>query len=165
MPQNYFTAVQTVKLMSLTATGAAASAASVTAQLNQTHAFLYMQLPLWYFYIAMVVLSFIGAFWSLATDTMQVRGNAAQKVVTAITIGLVSSFVVLPLVSEQPPVAVMLAVALAGSFSGTVLLFLIADIINDEELRGAVKKIIKASLLGIIQGAVDRISSFIKGGK
>lgn len=165
MPKNYLSAVQTAKYLTLSATGAAASAASLGAQLNQTHAFLYLQLPLWYFYVAMVVLSFIGAFWALATDTMQVRGNAISKVVTAITVGLVSSFIILPLVTEQPPVAVMMFVALAGSFSGTVLLYLLANVLGDDELRESVLKVIKDSIHTVIIDRIERLIAFLSGGK
>jgi hypothetical protein len=163
MPQSYLAATQVAKGIMVTASSAAASAAGigVSTQLNQTHAFLHLQLPLWYFYIAMIILSFVGAFWALFTDTMQSRGNPFLKAVVAFTVGIVSSFVILPLFSEEPPLAVMLVVALAGSFSGTVLLFLIADVMNDQQLRADVLKILKTGVIDIIRMAVNRVKSVI----
>jgi len=162
MPHNYFAASQVAKGILFTATGAAASAVSLGAQLNQTYAFLYLQLPLWYFYIAMVVLSFIGAFWALFTDTMQSRGNPVLKALVAVTVGLVSSFVVLPMFAAQPPVEVMLGVSLAGSFSGTVLLFLIADVLNDDKLKRDVVTVLKMGVLEAVTIVVDRFKSIVK---
>ena len=169
MPQNYFAAVQVAKGIMFTATGAAASAVGLGAQLNQTYAFLYLQLPLWYFYVAMVILSFIGSFWALFTDTMQSRGNPLLKTLVAFTVGLVSSFIILPMFAQQPPVEVMLGVALAGSFSGTVLLFLIADVLNDEKLRNDVVTVLKMGVVEVATIIVERVKSIVtaifKGGR
>lgn len=168
MPQNYFAAAQVAKGMMFAATGAAASAVGLGAQLNQTYAFLYLQLPLWYFYVAMVILSFLGSFWALFTDTVQARGNPYLKTLVAFTVGIVSSFIILPMFSAQPPVEVMLGMALAGSFSGTVLLFLVADVINDEELRREVLVVLKTGVIEVVKVVASRVMSVVnaifKGG-
>ena len=168
MPQNYFAAVQVAKGMAFSTVSLAVSAVGVGAQLNQTHAFLYMDLPLWYFYIAMVVLSFVGALWSMFTDTMQARGNPALKLIVAFTVGIVASFVVLPIFASEPPVAVMLFISLAGSFSGTVLLFLIADVLNDNELRQSIITVAKQAVLDTFKSLADRVraiaAAIFKGG-
>lgn len=168
MPQNYFAAVQVAKGMAFSTVSLAVSAVGVGAQLNQTHAFLYMELPLWYFYIAMVVLSFVGALWSMFTDTMQARGNPALKLIVAFTVGIVASFVVLPVFASEPPVAVMLFISLAGSFSGTVLLFLIADVLNDNELRQSIITVAKQAVLDTFKSLADRVraiaAAIFKGG-
>lgn len=170
MPQNYFAATQIAKGFVFSVSGVAASATAVGlgAQLNQTYAFLYLQLPLWYFYIAMIVLSFIGSFWALFTDTLQSRGNPILKVLVAVSVGLVSSFIILPMFSNQPPVEVMLGVSLAGSFSGTVLLFLIADVLNDEVLRKDVVLVVKTGIREGVVMVVNRMQSILaaifKGG-
>lgn len=168
MPQNYFAAVQVAKGIAFSTVSLAVSAVGVGAQLNQTHAFLYMELPLWYFYIAMVVLSFVGALWSMFTDTMQARGNPALKLIVAFTVGIVASFVVLPVFASEPPVAVMLFISLAGSFSGTVLLFLIADVLNDNELRQSIITVAKQAVLDTFKSLADRVraiaAAIFKGG-
>lgn len=168
MPQNYFAAVQVAKGIVLTAAGAAASAVGLGAQLNQTYAFLYLQLPLWYFYLAMIVLSFVGSFWALFTDTVQSRGNPYLKMFVAFSVGIVSSFIILPMFSSQPPVEVMLGMALAGSFSGTILLFLVADVINDEELRREVLVVLKTGVVEVITVIASRgkaiVNAIFKGG-
>lgn len=168
MPQNYFAAVQVAKGMVFSTVSLAVSAVGVGAQLNQTHAFLYMELPLWYFYIAMVILSFVGALWSMFTDTMQARGNPALKLIVAFTVGIVASFVVLPVFASEPPVAVMLFISLAGSFSGTVLLFLIADVLNDNELRQSIITVAKQAVLDTFKSLADRAraiaAAIFKGG-
>ena len=168
MPQNYFAAVQVAKGIAFSTVSLAVSAVGVGAQLNQTHAFLYMELPLWYFYIAMVILSFVGALWSMFTDTMQARGNPALKLIVAFTVGIVASFVVLPVFASEPPVAVMLFISLAGSFSGTVLLFLIADVLNDNELRQSIIAVAKQAVLDTFKSLADRVraiaAAIFKGG-
>ena len=144
MPQN-IAVVTTAKLFALSAMGAAASAASaanaasLSMQLNEPYLFFYLQLPLWFIFIAMIILTFLSAFISLATDYMRAaQGTTASKFATAITVGLVISFVVLPtFISEPTPGLMMLTAAVAG-FSGTILLYLAGRLISNKELHDAV---------------------------
>ena len=83
--------IATAKALVLSTAGTAASIASVGVQLNQPHLFLYMQLPLWFFLISMVVLSFLGAFLALLTDYMKGTGSKLGKFFTAFTVAKLKS--------------------------------------------------------------------------
>lgn len=159
MLSRYIDALTSIKYLTLATSATAASVAGLSAQLGQTHAFLYLQLPIWYFYVGMVGLSIVGALLSLLTDTMQVRGNAFTKVLTAIAIGLISSFIILPIIATEPPVGFMLLTALAGSFSGTVVIYLLAGVINDDALRAEMKEVLTLALRVIV---IKRINKLIK---
>ena len=48
----------------------ASAATGLTQQLNQTHPFLYLDLPIWLFFAAAVILSMMGSLVSLFVDLM-----------------------------------------------------------------------------------------------
>ena len=137
MPQN-IAAFQTAKLLTLSAAGTAASAASISAQLGQTHNFFYLQLPLWLFFIAMIVLTFAGAFLSLTTDYMRTRGTTLSKLTTAVVVALFVSFIVLPTIITEPSVGLMMVTAFFGGLSGTILTYVFMRLLNNKELQDAV---------------------------
>ena len=163
MPQN-LAVFTTAKLLALSAMGAAASAASaanaasLSMQLKEPYLFFYLQLPLWFLFITMVVLTFVGAFLSLTTDYMRARGTTASKLTTAITVGLVISFVVLPtFITEPTPGLMMLTAAVAG-FSGTILLYLAGRLITNKELLDAVTDLIVQRAIKFLATALDLIT-------
>lgn len=157
MPQN-IAVFNTAKLLTLSATGAAASAASFSAQLNQTHGFFYLQLPLWFLFVGMVVLTFVGAFISLTTDYMRSRGTMAGKVSTAVVVGLFISFVVLPTIITEPSAGLMLVTAFVGGLSGTILAYVALRLLSNKELLDAVVDLISTRALKFLGTALDLIS-------
>lgn len=154
----------TAKLLALSAMGAAASAASaanaasLSMQLNEPYLFFYLQLPLWFLFIAMIVLTFASAFLSLTTDYMRARGTKTSKFSTALIVGLVISFVVLPtFITEPSPGLMMLTAAVAG-FSGTILLYLAGRLISNKELHDAVIDLIVHRAIKFLGVALDLIT-------
>lgn len=154
----------TAKLLALSAMGAAASAASVanaaslSMQLNEPYLFFYLQLPLWFLFITMIVLTFVGAFLSLTTDYMRARGTKTSKFSTALIVGLVISFVVLPtFITEPSPGLMMLTAAVAG-FSGTILLYLAGRLISNKELHDAVIDLIVHRAIKFLGTVLDLVT-------
>lgn len=163
MPQN-LAVFTTAKLLALSAMGAAASAASaanaasLSMQLNEPYLFFYLQLPLWFLFITMVVLTFVGAFLSLTTDYMRARGTKTSKFSTALIVGLVISFVVLPaFITEPSPGLMMLTAAVAG-FSGTILLYLAGRLVSNKELHDAVIDLIVHRAIKFLGTALDLVT-------
>ena len=154
----------TAKLLALSAMGTAASAASaanaasLSMQLNEPYLFFYLQLPLWFLFIAMIVLTFASAFLSLTTDYMRARGTKTSKFSTALIVGLVISFVVLPtFITEPSPGLMMLTAAVAG-FSGTILLYLAGRLISNKELHDAVIDLIIHRAIKFLGVALDLVT-------
>ncbi len=163
MPQN-LAVFTTAKLLALSAMGAAASAASaanaasLSMQLNEPYLFFYLQLPLWFLFITMIVLTFVGAFLSLTTDYMRARGTKTSKFSTALIVGLVISFVVLPtFITEPSPGLMMLTAAVAG-FSGTILLYLAGRLISNKELHDAVIDLIVHRAIKFLGTVLDLVT-------
>ncbi len=151
MHQN-LAAIHAAKQLTLSTAGTAASVASLSVQLNQPHAFLYLQLPLWFFFVSMTVLAFIGAFLALMTDYMRNRGTRTGKFVTALTVGLVLSFVILPTLIETPSVGWLQVTAFFGAFSGTILTYIVVRLFSDEQLHEAVLQVLKDSIIKLLKG-------------
>lgn len=150
--------LEAAKLLTLSTAGTAASAAGISAQLGQTHAFFYLQLPLWFFYIAMIVLAFAGAFLSLTTDYMRSRGTACGKFGTAMIVGLVISFVVLPTLITEPSAGLMMVTAFFGGLSGTILTYVAMRLLNNKELQDAVIDLIVQRAIKFLGVALDLIA-------
>lgn len=157
MPHN-IAAFKTAQLLTLSVAGTAASAAGISAQLGQTHAFFYLQLPLWLFFIAMIVLTFAGAFLSLTTDYMRSRGTYWGKFGTALTVGLVVSFVVLPTIIREPSVGLMMVTAFFGGLSGTILTYVCMRLLSNKELQDAVIDLIVQRFIKFLGVALDLIT-------
>lgn len=161
MPDRYLATAYFIKCLVLASVstamslaGAATAVATSTnlwTQLNKTHVYMGLAIPLWIIGVAIVLLSFVGAFWSLQTDTLQGKGSLTVKILTAITVGLVASFVIAPAVTDTPNIFIMMIVSLLGSFAGTVLLYLFAQLINNKELQAAVIEIISGSVKGFLR--------------
>lgn len=151
--------LEAAKLLTLSTAGTAASAAGISAQLGQTHAFFYLQLPLWFFYIAMIVLAFAGAFLSLTTDYMRSRGTPWGKFGTAMIVGLVISFVVLPTLITEPSAGLMMITAFGGGLSGTILTYVTMRLLNNKELLDAVIDLIVQRAIKFLGVALDLLAN------
>lgn len=147
MPQNYFAAIQTAKYLVASASGTALSAAGLLVQLNQPHVFLYLNLPFWFFLASTIALVFLGAFLSLKNDYMQTQGTPLGNFGLALSVGLVLSFVVLPVVQPEPSVGLMQLSGFFGGLFGTILMRVAVDLVGDEELRQSVVRVGKAFLI------------------
>lgn len=172
MPQNYLAAVQITKMLvlsalgtAITAVGTAVKAPDIVVQLNERHSFLYLEIPFWWFLAASVVLAIIGAIWSLTTDTLKGRGNLVIKMLTAVTVGLAMSFIVLPAVMPEPEVSHLMISALFGSYAGTILLYLLARLLNDQDMHDAVIAVSKKALIDGWSKAVSIIIALLPGGR
>ncbi len=154
----------TAKLLALSAMGAAASAASaanaasLSMQLNEPYLFFYLQLPLWFLFIAMIVLTFASAFLSLTTDYMRARGTKTSKFSTALIVGFVISFVVLPTFITEPSPGLMMLTSSVGAFSGTSLLYLAGRLISNKELHDAVIDLIAHRAIKFLGTALDLVT-------
>ncbi|MDO4440562.1 MAG: hypothetical protein Q4B81_00080 [Moraxella sp.] len=139
-----------------------AMAGSIFHQASQTHVFLHMNLPLWIFFVAVIVLSAFGSFASMLTDAMQV--DVRHKIANffmGFGIGLLSAFVILPSLSSNPSVGMMMITALAFSFSGSVLIHNLGRIMRSDEFSDGIHdtanhagKTIKHRLIAILKAAI-----------
>lgn len=135
------------------------TAIALNEQLNANHEYLYLQLPLWFFFLMTVILSFVGAMSSLLTDTMQATiTDKIKSLFLGFTIGLIGAFVILPLATTKPNVILMMFTALALSFSGTVLLHNLNDLLRSNDAKDGIKSAykdiggaIKDYLVGIVK--------------
>lgn len=124
----------------------ATSAAGLNEQLSHTYPFLYLNLPLWFFFLLTFLLSVVGAFGSLFVDRMAETGlSVTQKLsnfIVGVVTGLVGAFIILPSITGgEPEMSVMLLTALAMSFLGTILIRNIGDLARSAELWDEVKSI------------------------
>lgn len=156
--------MQTGTSITMMVSGNVAGAGSVAVlhQMSQTHAFLHMALPLWWFFLAVVLLSLFGSLASLLTDTMQ--SGVRRRILNFIMgffFGLLSAFVVLPSLSSNPSMGVMMLTALVFSFSGTVLLHNFGRIMRSDEFSDglsstatSVGKTLKSRILAVLKAAI-----------
>lgn len=155
MQQNM--AVATVKYFALSSSGTLAAAASLGAQLNTPHVYLNLHLPYWVFLLSMVLLNFIGAFFALKIDYMQVSGSPISNFFTAFTVGLILSFVVIPTISPTSGVGLMQFGSFISGLCGTIFLRVIINILNRQDLWEAIVDLIVSNsikLANIVIGLV-----------
>lgn len=133
-------------------------AAGLNSQLNQTHNFLYLDLPIWIFFVLAIILSLAGSFFSLLTDLMNDPSlTFGQKIINltlGFSVGVISTFVVLPTITTKPPVQILLITALIMSFVGAILVKNIGDFVRNPELWLAVRTVLKNLIL-------ERLESFV----
>lgn len=156
--------ITTKIVTTLAGTTTAGSSLSVLQQLSVLYPFLYLQLPLYIFFILIAVMCLLGSLAALLTDVMDSEPNSFKKVSLAFGTGLVSAFVVLPSLVAAPSMGTLLLTALGASFSGTVLVFIFAQVLKDKTLQTTIKDSISKS---IIYG-FSKLSKFIDalaGGK
>lgn len=135
-------AVATIKYLALSGSGTLAATASLGAQLNTTHVYLNLHLPYWVFLVSMVLLNFVGAFFALKIDYMQVNGSAMSNFFTAVMVGLILSFVVIPTISPTSGVGLMQLASFISGLCGTILLRVIINILNRQDLQEAIVDLI-----------------------
>ena len=129
-------AVETVKHLALSSSGTViAVTMGLGEQLNASHEYLNLQLPYWVFLVSMIVLNFIGAFFALKTDYMQANGSKVGNFFTAVLVGFVLSFVVLPVANPTSSVGLMQIASFISGLCGTILLRVIINILNRQDLQ------------------------------
>ena len=144
------------KHISLYAGSTMMGAASIGFQLQARHKYMQLDLPLWMFLIATVLLIFGGAAFSLKTDTLQADTGKVSKYLTACAMGTVVTFIVLPLIVSEPnPVLIMLT-GIISSFSGTILLYLLTKVLQDKTLHAAIIEILTSAIKDFVVGSVER---------
>lgn len=135
---------------------------SLIEQLNVLYPFLYLLLPLYAFFIMIVVMCLVGSLAALLTDVMDNEPNTFKKVITAFGVGLISAFIVLPSLVAAPSMGTLMLTALGSSFSGTVLVFIFAQVIKDKEIQTSIKNSIGKSLLYAFS-KIERFVDFLSG--
>lgn len=143
----------------------ATSAVGLTQQLNQPHEFLYLQLPLWMFFLATLALSLIGSLGSLYIDAIRESNlSFGQKIINlglGFLVGIIGAFLILPALVAKPPVLVILLTALTMSFIGVVLVRNIGDLVRSQELWNAAKEVCKEVLVFLKDLLIERIKIFV----
>lgn len=130
------------------------SAAGLAHQLNQTHPFLYLDLPIWIFFVGAFMLAIVGSFGSLYIDTMREANlSYTQKFVNlslGFMTGLIGAFIILPAFTAAPPMPLLLLTSLVMSFVGTVAIRNIGELVRSEELWDAAKVILTERLQTLV---------------
>lgn len=161
MPSNFAAAKATIAMIAGSSAGLVGAPTiatmALTDQLKRPHEFLYLHLPIWYFFLAAFVLSAIGAVSALFTDAMSDPklikssiGRKAGKVIVGFVTGIIGSFIVLPSFTAHPPMGVFLLTSLIVSFSGSVLIHNLGELKRDEELQASVRRLIVSKLKDLI---------------
>lgn len=136
----------------------ASGSMSIAQQLSVLYPFLYLQLPLYVFFIMIAVAAFIGSVAALLTDVMENEKSNFKKIFFAFGTGLTSSFIILPSIVTAPTMGILILTALGTSFSGTILVYILAQVIKDKNIQKGVKNSIgKTILYGLskLEGFVD----------
>lgn len=130
--------------------------ASIGLQLQERHKYMQLDLPLWLFLIATVILIFAGAAFSLRTDTMRTETSKVSKYLTACAVGIIVTFIVLPLVFKEPNPVWIMFTGVMSSFSGTVLLYLLTKVLQDKNLHDAIIETLTTAIRDFVVGSVSR---------
>lgn len=167
MPQSFFTMKATSGLVissaNLVLTGL--SAVAINEQLNVPHEFLHMSLPLWWFFVFTFILSAIGAIASYWTDTMQnTTHNKFGNLMMGFVLGVIGAFILLPAFTSNPSVGLMMITGLAFSFSGTVLLHNLGEVLRSKELSDGVQGTATEAGSAIKKRLIAVLKAFIGGG-
>ena len=146
---------------------AVASAASGLAQqLNQTHPFLYLDLPIWMFFAVAVILAMIGSLISLFIDLMAQPplspAHLALNLILGFMTGIVGAFVLLPSFTAKPTMPLLLLTALSMSFLGTVIVRNISELLRSTELWQSIKIALRDIILESIGIFKDLIVERLK---
>ena len=148
-------AIATVKYFAISSSGTLAAAASLGAQLNTPHVYLNLHLPYWVFLLSMVLLNFVGAFFALKIDYMQVSGSKISNFFTAVTVGLILSFIVIPTVSPKSGVGLMQIASFVSGLCGTIFLRVIINILNRQDLWEAIVDLIVSNSIKLASTVVS----------
>ena len=137
---------------------------SLAQQLSVLYPFLYLQLPLYVFFILIALAALLGATAALLTDVMENEKNNFKKVAFAFGIGLTSSFIILPSIITAPTMGTLILTSLGMSFSGTILIFIMAQVLKDKTLQTTIKNSISKSLIYVFSKA-EKFIDYIAGNK
>ncbi len=148
-------AIATVKYLAISSSGTLAAAASLGAQLNTPHVYLNLHLPYWVFLLSMVLLNFIGAFFALKIDYMQANGSAISNFFTAVVVGLILSFIVIPTISPTSGVGLMQIASFISGLCGTIFLRVIINILNRQDLQEAIVDLIVSNSIKLANIVID----------
>ncbi len=158
-------AIATLKNLALSGSGTIAAAASIGQQLNVPHVYLNLQLPYWVFLLLMVLLNFVGAFFALKIDYIQANGSAISNFFTAVIVGLILSFIVIPTISPTSGVGLMQIAAFISGLCGTILLRVAINILNRQDLQEALVDLIVSNSIKlaktVVELAVEHTSKFV----
>lgn len=158
-------AIATVKYLAISSSGTLAAAASLGAQLSTPHVYLNLHLPYWVFLLSMVLLNFIGAFFALKIDYMQANGSTISNFFTAVLVGLILSFIVIPTISPTSGVGLMQIAAFISGLCGTIFLRVIINILNRQDLQEAIVDLIVSNSIKlaktVVELAVEHTSKFV----
>lgn len=150
-------AVTAVKHLIISSSGTLAAAAGLGAQLNAPHVYLNLHLPYWVFLLSMVILNFVGAFFALKIDYMQASGSAISNFFTAVMVGLVLSFVVIPTISPTSGVGLMQIAAFISGLCGTIFLRVIINILNRQDLQEAIVDLIVSNSIKLADIVINLV--------
>lgn len=150
-------AVTAVKHLIISSSGTLAAAAGLGAQLNAPHVYLNLHLPYWVFLLSMVILNFVGAFFALKIDYMQANGSAISNFFTAVMVGLVLSFVVIPTISPTSGVGLMQIAAFISGLCGTIFLRVIINILNRQDLQEAIVDLIVSNSIKLADIVINLV--------
>ena len=150
-------AIATVKYLAISSSGTIAAAASLGAQLNTPHVYLSLHLPYWVFLVSMVVLNFCGAFFALRIDYMQDSGSKAGNFFTAVLVGLILSFVVIPTISPSVGVGLMQIASFISGLCGTILLRVVINILSRQDLQDAIADLIVGNTIKLAKTLVELV--------
>lgn len=148
--------------LAVTGVSAATTSLTIAQQLNVLYPFLYLMLPLWVFFSAVVIVSLLGATGALLTDVVDDEISKPKKLALAFGTGLISSFIILPAFVSAPSMSALLITSLGASFAGSVLIFILAQVLKDKELKTAIKNSLSKSLLYGFSKIENFIDYFIK---
>ena len=138
----------TKAINTLTVSGAATgSSLTIAQQLGALYPFLYLQLPLWVFFIIITVAALLGALGALLTDVIEDEPNTLKKTTLAFGTGVTSAFLILPSMIEAPTMGTLILTSLGMSFSGTILILIMAQVLKDKTLQTAIKNSISKSII------------------
>ena len=148
-------AIATLKNLALSGSGTIAAAASIGQQLNVPHVYLNLQLPYWVFLLSMVLLNFVGAFFALKIDYMQASGSTISNFFTAVMVGLILSFIVIPTISPSSGVGLMQIASFISGLCGTILLRVIINILNRQDLQEALVDLVVSNSIKLANIVVE----------
>lgn len=155
-------AVETVKHLALSSSGPViAVTMGLGEQLNASHQYLNLQLPYWVFLVSMIILNFIGAFFALKTDYMQANGSKVGNFSTAVLVGFVLSFVVLPVANPTSSVGLMQIASFISGLCGTILLRVIINIMNRQDLQDAIVELVVTNSIKLAGVVVELFTTHI----
>lgn len=153
--QNNIAVTEAVRHLAI---GAAGTTASLSIQLKTPHTFLNLQLPYWFFLLSMIVLVFVGAFLSLRIDYMQNNGTPIGNFFTALIVGFVLSFVILPTLVATSSVGWMQIAAFFSGLCGTLLMRALLDILSNPQLRSTLVKV----GVGLAIAAIGAVAEYLR---